>query len=123
LQLGPFNIDLYTIIILLSNVNLLNIKEELKSQAYLCRWEYDIIAGDKVEVCLGTYMDDSMNDLLHMAEAYLSLILNVVSVLLLFLTVLTYALFPELRNLPGCNLMCLAISTLVSQVMNSKHIL
>ena len=62
------------------------------------------------------YKDGSIQDLLHLAEAYLSLILNVVSVLLLFLTILTYALFPELRNLPGCNLMCLAISTFMSQV-------
>jgi len=63
-----------------------------------------------------TYDENMALDLLHLAEAYLSLILNILSVVLLTLTVLTYLLFPELRNLPGCNLLCLAISTLVSQV-------
>jgi hypothetical protein len=69
-----------------------------------------------VEVCLAFYRDTSLGSLLDMAETVLSLVLNIISILLLFLTILTYALFPELRNLPGCNLMCLAVSTFISQV-------
>jgi hypothetical protein len=80
------------------------------------RWEYDIIPEGLVEVCLAFYRDTSLGSLLDMAETVLSLVLNIISILLLFLTILTYALFPELRNLPGCNLMCLAVSTFISQV-------
>jgi hypothetical protein len=69
-----------------------------------------------VEVCLAFYQDNGTPDLVSWVEAVLSFVLNLVSILLLGLTLLTYAIFAELRNLPGCNLMCLALSTFVSQV-------
>lgn len=87
----------------------------------LSRWEYRIIANGLVEVCMAFYDASSLSSLLDLAEAYLSLLLNLVSVVLLSLTVLTYCLFSELRNLPGCNLLCLALSTLVSQVIVAMH--
>ena len=49
-------------------------------------------------------------------DRYISFILNLLSITSLLITLITYIIFKELRNLPGLNLMCLAFSILTSRV-------
>ncbi len=49
-------------------------------------------------------------------EAYLSFVLTTLSMICLAATLVTYAMFSQLRNLPGLNLMALAACTLAYQV-------
>ena len=50
-------------------------------------------------------------------ESYLSLVLTTISIVSILITLLTYSLFSELRNLPGLNLMALCITLLAYQVL------
>ena len=86
-----------------------------------CRGEYFITENGTVEVCVHgrapTY--DAMFDF---CDRIISFTLNLVSIFSLTTTLITYILFKELRNLPGLNLMCLAVSILISRVsiLNAK---
>ena len=53
-------------------------------------------------------------------ESYLSLVLTTISITSILITLLTYSLFSELRNLPGLNLMALCITLLAYQVFMTK---
>jgi len=80
------------------------------------RGEYFITENGTVEVCVHgrapTY--DAMFDF---CDRIISFTLNLVSIFSLTTTLITYILFKELRNLPGLNLMCLAVSILISRVV------
>ncbi|XP_023338013.1 uncharacterized protein LOC111708774 isoform X2 [Eurytemora carolleeae] len=80
------------------------------------RWEYRMTRDGMIEVCVRHYYERGA-DLITLIESYLSVFLHIVSIILLAFTLLTYSIFGVLRNLPGCNLMCLATSILVSQVV------
>ena len=58
----------------------------------------------------------------HQAEALITEILGRVSLVALFLVLLTYLLFPRLRNLPGINTMNLTFALLVAETMFSHGI-
>ena len=94
---------------------------ELKFQVYLniFRGEYSITENGTIEVCVhgraATY--DAMFDVI---DRIISFTLNLVSIFSLTTTLITYLLFKELRNLPGLNLMCLAVSILISRVSISN---
>ena len=49
-------------------------------------------------------------------DTIISFTLNLISIVCLTGTLITYILFKQLRNLPGLNLMCLAFSILLSRV-------
>ena len=55
-------------------------------------------------------------------ESYLSLVLTTISITSILITLLTYSLFSELRNLPGLNLMALCITLLAYQVFMKKSV-
>ena len=55
-------------------------------------------------------------------ESYLSLVLTTISITSILITLLTYSLFSELRNLPGLNLMALCITLLAYQVFMSNDL-
>jgi hypothetical protein len=74
-----------------------------------------------VFVCLNGFLGTLANNLFHYLDIYISFTLNLLSVLSLAATLITYALFKELRNLPGLNLMCLAATIFVSRVSGSGH--
>ncbi|RUS90985.1 hypothetical protein EGW08_001289, partial [Elysia chlorotica] len=59
---------------------------------------------------------------LHQAEALITEILGQVSLVALFLVLLTYVLFPRLRNLPGINTMNLTFALLVAESIFSHGI-
>ena len=65
-----------------------------------------------VEVCL--VLD--FPAVISMIENQISFALQIISLICLSLTFMTYSIFPELRNLPGVNLMSLTFATLTAQV-------
>ena len=82
------------------------------------RGEYYINATTGwVTVCLMGFLGGRFDSSVFASvDIYLSFILNLVSVVTVAATLITYFLFKELRNLPGLNLMCLAASIFVSRV-------
>ena len=50
-------------------------------------------------------------------QTYISVAGQVISIIALIVHLIIYAILPPLRNLPGCNLMCLSISLLVAQIL------
>ncbi len=81
--------------------------------------EYDIKNG-KIFMCIpeGPPKLNSLNssDSLFM-ESYLTFICLVLSLVCLFLVIQTYLIFPELRNLPGKNLLNLTMSLFLGQLL------
>ena len=77
------------------------------------RWEYTVYE-DGVETCVDIWIPPFMTS--DLVEAYLSLILTVLSIACLTVTLITYLIFAVLRNLPGLNLMALALTTLTYQI-------
>jgi hypothetical protein len=78
----------------------------------LHEWEYTVYE-DGVEMCIWIppfILEDPV-------EAYISFILLLISLTCLFITLVTYCLFSELRNLPGLNLMALAATTFAYQLI------
>ena len=51
------------------------------------------------------------------AEGYLTAVLSRVSIVALFSVLLTYCLFPRLRNLPGVNTMSLTFALFLAEVI------
>lgn len=66
-----------------------------------------------VVVCIRPFLSGS---LLNIVEVYLSFVLQLISVACQAVTMITYAIFPELRNLPGVNLMSLNLNMFIAQV-------
>ncbi|XP_059085608.1 uncharacterized protein LOC131882478 [Tigriopus californicus] len=81
----------------------------------LHHWQYKVLGNGDIETCVDIWMPPFL--MTDLVEAYLSLILTSTSALCLLITLLTYSLFSELRNLPGLNLMGLALSTFTYQVV------
>ena len=77
------------------------------------RWEYTVYE-DGVETCVNIWVPPFMTS--DLVEAYLSLILTTLSIVCLLITLITYFIFDELRNLPGLNLTALAFTTMAYQV-------
>ena len=69
-----------------------------------------------VQVCLNGFLGTRATNFFHALDVYISFTLNLLSVLALAATLITYALFKELRNLPGLNLTCLAATIFISRV-------
>ena len=75
------------------------------------QWQYTV-KDDGVDLCIwipNFIFPDPV-------EAWLSFILQLLSIGCLFITLFTYSVFTQLRNLPGLNLMALATVTLLYQV-------
>ena len=82
---------------------------------YLFRGEYSITVNGTVRVCVHGVIN-KYGSLFYSIDQYISFILNMISICSLIITLITYFLFKELRNLPGLNLMCLASSIFTSRV-------
>ncbi len=80
----------------------------------LHRWQYTVFP-DGVDTCVDVWDAAAVFGEAQF-EAYLSLILTSVSIFGLIVTLVTYAAFEELRNLPGLNLMALSTCILTYQV-------
>ena len=74
--------------------------------------QYESVSDDQVALCLDTNEgDQSEPSLMWIIESYVSTILTCISLLAMALTMTTYALFSELRNLPGMAIFNLTLST------------
>ena len=81
--------------------------------------EYDMKDG-KIVMCIPKYLSAQFLytlDNSYVIQTYLTLATFVLSLLCLFLVIQTYILFPELRNLPGKNLLSLAVSLFLAQLL------
>ena len=87
----------------------------MKLTALLFRGEYYITENGTVRVCVHGFIGRSRN-IFYKLDRYISFLFNIVPICAVFITLITYTLFKELRNLPGLNLMCLATSIFASRV-------
>ena len=84
-------------------------------QQSMRRGEYSVTDNGTVLVCLHGRIADS-GGAFNAFDTIISFTLNLISIVCLTATLVTYILFKQLRNLPGLNLMCLAFSILLSRV-------
>ena len=87
----------------------------LQQFIFIFRGEYSVTNYGTVRVCLHGVIN-SFGQMFYTIDRYISFILNLLSITSLLITLITYIIFKELRNLPGLNLMCLAFSILTSRV-------
>ena len=81
--------------------------------------EYDIEEG-QIFMCIPeetTKISDWIPSDSSVVESYLTLTCFILSLISLFLVILTYLLFPELRNLPGKNVLSLSTSLFLVQLL------
>ncbi|KAG8200336.1 hypothetical protein JTE90_028518 [Oedothorax gibbosus] len=76
--------------------------------------------GDGVVVCLRSNMyflsDETYALKFDVIQGYLTYILSWISISAMLVVLITYSLFPSLRNLPGCNTMNLTFSLTAMQI-------
>ncbi|XP_060064317.1 uncharacterized protein LOC132544700 [Ylistrum balloti] len=89
-------------------------------------YQYDFLLIDKkVRVCLkdfeemfnGSYVTKYSEPPLHAALNITTLVCNIISLVCLFLTFITYCLFPVMRSLPGMNNMSLVFAMFFAQLL------
>ena len=80
----------------------------------LHHWEYQL-TEEGVVVCVK--LGQAGQSMRQVIDTYLSLVVTTVSSACLILTLMTYCLFDELRNLPGLNMMSLSFDTLSYQLL------
>ena len=84
-------------------------------QQYLVRGEYSVTDNGTVLVCVHGRIGTA-GGAFNTFDRIISFTLNLISIVSLTATLLTYITHKQLRNLPGLNLMCLTFSILVSRV-------
>ena len=82
----------------------------------LFRGEYYVTANGTVRVCGHGIIEEESKNIFDKIDQYISFVFNLVSICGVFVTLVTYTLFRDRRNLPGLNLMCLASSIFTSRV-------
>lgn len=100
-----------------------------KNKCYsINEYEYDLKEPDKyIRICqyipnntvhshvLGYMIKSSLPSLTYKISSWFSLIANVISLICMILTLITYSLFPDLRNIPGWNLINLTLALSLAQ--------
>ena len=79
------------------------------------RGEYSVTDNGTVLVCVHGRIG-RFGGAFYAFDTIISFTLNLLSIVSLTATLITYILFKQLRNLPGLNLMCLAASILLTRV-------
>ena len=79
------------------------------------RGEYSVTDNGTVLVCVHGRIGQT-GGAFNAFNTIISFTLNLISIVCLTATLVTYILFKQLRNLPGLNLMCLAASILLTRV-------
>ena len=85
------------------------------SHKCLARGEYSVTDNGTVLVCVHGRIG-AAGGAFNSFDRIISFTLNLISIVSLTATLITYITHKQLRNLPGLNLMCLTFSILVSRV-------